>query len=271
MWSRPELVTLLATAAALLVLEGTGANEEAKSKCQLLAGVPGVDGFPGRDGRPGMPGPKGDRGMPGQGEKGDAGTPGPSGPRGEDGIPGTKGLRGDDGEKGEKGATGANGKVGPKGTMGLQGAPGNPGVNGGKGDAPVVKKSAFSARASVGKSVPKAPGAIVFDVVVTNDFGHYDEGSGRFRCAIAGHYFFSFHAALAAKSLQVVVMLGDKPQVTFYDHFSGAGGADSMSGGVVLRLKVGDEVWLQMMTINFGLYIDDKRDAVFSGFLLFAD
>uniref|UniRef100_S4RW50 C1q and TNF related 9 n=1 Tax=Petromyzon marinus TaxID=7757 RepID=S4RW50_PETMA len=248
-----QLVAVLVT--LQLVLLRAQATETATSeKCGGLPGIPGTHGQngqagrDGRDGSPGHPGPKGE--------------PGPAGP------PGLSGL---DGEKGERGEQGPNGKVGPVGTIGPRGNPGEPGAKGDKGDTPAIKKSAFSAKATISKTKPQGAGVIVFDIIISNDFGHYNKATGKFTCVHAGHYYFSFQAPSSGSPLQIIIKVSGRQVLTLYDHYTVAGGSDTMSGGTVLHLNAGQEVWLEMASGNVGLFIDFARDAVFTGFLIYAD
>ncbi|XP_078449101.1 uncharacterized protein LOC144717562 [Lampetra planeri] len=274
MRGRLQLVAVLVTL-QLVVLRGAQANETATSeKCGGMPGIPGThgqNGQAGRDGRDGQPGQKGERGDAGKGDPGIPGSPGQPGPNGEPGPAGPPGLSGLNGEKGERGEQGPNGKIGPVGTIGPRGNPGEAGAKGDKGDTPAIKKSAFSAKATISKTKPQGAGVIVFDIIISNDFGHYNKESGKFTCAHAGHYYFSFQAPSSGTPLQIVMKVSGRQVLTLYDHYTAAGGSDTMSGGTVLHLNAGQEVWLEMAAANVGLFIDFARDAVFTGFLIYTD
>lgn len=49
-----------------------------------------------------------------------------------------------------------------------------------------------------------------------------------------------------------------------------SGNLDQASGGVILNLSAGDEVWLQLYDDMFdgGIYADTNNDSTFTGFLL---
>uniref|UniRef100_A0A8C9WDP4 Adiponectin, C1Q and collagen domain containing, a n=1 Tax=Scleropages formosus TaxID=113540 RepID=A0A8C9WDP4_SCLFO len=198
-----------------------------------VPGTPGHDGLPGRDGRDGK-----------NGEKGDAGDPGTPG------------------GKGEPGALGAEGPPGPRGF------PGNPGLKGARGESSFTYRSAFSV--GLVSPVESANVPIRFLKIFYNEQHHYDDVSGKFRCALPGLYYFTYHLAVSGKDVKVSLYKSNKPVVFTFDQFQ-PGNLDQASGAVILQLIAGDEVWLQVYGEEefSGVYTDSTIDSTFTGFLLY--
>ncbi|XP_036410781.1 adiponectin, partial [Megalops cyprinoides] len=200
-----------------------------------VPGTPGHSGHPGRDGRDGHDGPKG--------EKGDRGEPG---------------------EKGEPGAKGDDGPPGPRGF------PGNPGLKGERGESALAYHSAFSVGLVSPVGATEVP--IRFSKIFHNEQRHYDDVSGKFRCAIPGAYFFTYHLTVYPKDARVGLYRNDKALMFTFDQFQ-ENNLDQASGSIILRLEAGDEVWLQVFgeDKHGGIYADNTNDSTFSGFLLYPD
>ncbi|XP_078736006.1 complement C1q tumor necrosis factor-related protein 5-like [Lampetra fluviatilis] len=197
-----------------------------------IPGIPGLHGAPGRDGIAGPPGSKGDTGVPGH--KGDVGNPGKFGPRGE------------------------TGPLGPPGVPGLQSEP------------RATRPSAFAAKIS--SSRPPFGTPIKFDVPISNEQGHYDPGTGKFTCAHAGLYYFVAHLHIHATHLAVVLVKNGVTVVKFANHYLDSYYSIGLSGGSVLSLGAGDQVWLEVTQPYNGLFHQpEHRDSTFMGFLLFAE
>ncbi|XP_073796572.1 adiponectin isoform X2 [Danio rerio] len=198
-----------------------------------VSGMPGFGGIPGRDGRDGR-----------EGEKGENGEPGPKGPTGEPGKPGDEGF------------------------PGKRGFPGNPGLKGESGEASFPYHSAFS-MGLTDKVSPASGSPIRFTKTFYNEQHHYDDISGKFRCAIPGIYYFTYHLTINGKETKVAIFRNGRTVAFTLDQFH-SGNLDQASGGVILNLSSGDEVWLQLYDDIFdeGIYVDYNNDSTFSGFLL---
>ncbi|XP_025932002.1 C1q-related factor [Apteryx rowi] len=133
-----------------------GGGGSGETGAKRAAAGPGPGGESGRGGRAGPPGPPGEPGPPG--------AAGPPGPRGEPGRPGPPGLPG-------PGATGAVSMA----------------------TYTTVPRVAFYAGL---KNPHEGYEILKFDDVVTNLGNSYDAASGKFTCAIAGTYFFTYHVLM---------------------------------------------------------------------------
>ncbi|XP_077007032.1 complement C1q subcomponent subunit C [Tamandua tetradactyla] len=227
----------------LLVLPLGG---QASSGCYGIPGMPGLPGAPGKDGHDGLRGPKGEPGIPA--------------------IPGTRGPKG---QKGEPGTPGQPGKNGPMGPSGLPGAPGPTGPTGEPGEEGRYKQK-YQSVFTVTRQTAQypAPNSLVkFNTVVTNPQGDYDTSTGKFTCKVPGLYYFVYHTSQTA-NLCVQLYRSNVRVTIFCDHMSNS--KQVSSGGVLLRLQVGEEVWLAVNDYN-GMVGIEGSDSVFSGFLLFPD
>ncbi|XP_074831705.1 complement C1q subcomponent subunit B [Carettochelys insculpta] len=224
------------------------ASAESCKGFAAIPGIPGVPGQPGTNGRDGADGPKGEKGPPG---------------RLEDEM--------EVGQKGEPGSPGYPGKVGPKGPVGSKGSPGPRGPPGPKGDSEDLKataKSAFSAARTI-SMLPRRDQPIRFERILTNENGHYENRYGRFRCQIPGIYYFTYHVT-SRGNLCINIMKGSGAKgekvVTFCDYVSNV--YQVTTGGVVLQLQAGENVWLEPTEKNYVVGIEGA-DSIFSGFLVF--
>ncbi|KAM3875507.1 complement C1q tumor necrosis factor-related protein 5 [Diretmus argenteus] len=218
--------------------------EDNKIPPSLCTGHPGIPGSPGVHGTPGQPGRDGRDGRdsaPGEkGEKGDRGDPG------ESGLRGLTGDRGDLGEKGEKGLA---------------------------GECAVAPKSAFSAKLSEARTIPTAVGdAVRFDKIMVNEQGDYNVETGRFTCKVPGVYYFAVHATVYRASLQFDLMKNGHTMASYFQFYGNWPKPASLSGGSMLHLVPGDQVWVQMALGEYsGLYSSSKTDSTFTGFLVYSD
>ncbi|XP_018097337.1 complement C1q subcomponent subunit C [Xenopus laevis] len=211
--------------------------------CSCTAGLPGIPGISGKDGRDGRRGPKGEAGPPAsslpRSLRGDKGEPGPRGPLGKNGPKGPTGLEGEKGEQGEVGATGS------------------------PGDHKRQYQSAFTV-ARLTQEHPLKNTPILFTKQITNDHQDYNVTSGKFQCRIPGHYFFSFHSSHSA-NLCAALYVDGKATSSFCDHMSSK--SQVASGGVLVSLAGGQEVWMEVNDYN-GMIGTEGNDSVFSGFLV---
>ncbi|XP_028664264.2 LOW QUALITY PROTEIN: complement C1q tumor necrosis factor-related protein 5 [Erpetoichthys calabaricus] len=207
---------------------------------------------------------------------GQPGMPGSPGIHGSPGLPGRDGRDGRDaapGEKGEKGQTGESGMSGERGDRGDQGLPGEKGEKGEAGECAVAPKSAFSAKLSENRSLPpSANEAVRFDVVLLNEQGHYDAETGRFTCRVPGVYYFAIHATVYRASLQFDILKNSQIVASYFQFYGNWPKPSSLSGGSLLHLVPGDQVWVQVGLSEYsGFYSSQKTDSTFSGFLVYSD
>ncbi|XP_043946528.1 complement C1q subcomponent subunit A-like [Protopterus annectens] len=219
-----------------------------QSTCPVQSGKDGQPGLQGRDGRPG--------------EQGDTGDPGAS-------IRWT-GVQGEKGDKGDMGPAGQPGKRGASGLLGLQGPPGNEGEKGRKGDAGDSKnqpRPAFSATRTLEADMKNANNVVIFNNVITNQGNHYDSSTGKFKCGVKGYYYFVYHA-ISNSNLCVKIIMNGNLQVGLCDSNSKQT-PQINSGGTVLNLNIGDQVWIELDPSTGGLKLIRDMDTIFNGFLLF--
>lgn len=232
-------------------------------------------------------GPQGVQGPTGlKGSKGELGLPGPHGPKGDvgpQGLKGTKGEIGLRGERGVQGPLGPPGRLGPKGEIGIPGHKGNMGYRGDKGtqgeagpkgtkgEAWVASRSAFSVGLTAQSKLPAVNVPIRFDKIIYNGLNHYDPQTGRFTCAAAGAYYFSYHLTVYSRNVKVALVKNGARIIHTTDSYQS--GEDQAAGGAVLHLDAGDRVWLQVTggELYNGLFADEDDDTTFCGFLIFAD
>ncbi|XP_070610237.1 otolin-1 [Erythrolamprus reginae] len=250
-------------------------------------GLPGVDGENGEKGEKGDFGEKGYLGDPG--EKGERGEKGDVGPKGEKGIKGDIGIEGghgEDGRKGEKGEPGIRGDKGDQGPIGLVGPPGvkgslgfkgirgTPGKKGArgpkgpKGEIPTLPRSAFSV--GLAKPFPPPNTPIKFDKILYNDQEHYNPLTGKFNCSIAGAYIFSYHMTIRGRPARISIVCQNKKMIRSRETLYGQE-IDQASFLTILKLNVGDQVWLEVTRDWNGVYVSAEDDSIFSGFLLYPD
>ncbi|CAO2589608.1 Complement C1q subcomponent subunit A [Lemmus lemmus] len=217
--------------------------------CRAPNGKDGVAGNPGRPGRPGL-----------KGERGEPGAPGIR--------TGIRGLKGDQGEYGLPGKPGNMGFPGPTGPPGSSGPPGLKGVKGNPGNIRDQPRPAFSA---VLKNPPTIGNVVIFDKVITNEEGPYQNNTGHFNCAVPGFYYFTFQVT-SKGDLCLSIMSSSRGQVRsslgFCDTNS-KGLFQVISGGTVLQLQRGDEVWIEKNPVKGRIYQGTEADSIFSGFLIF--
>ncbi|KAM6046443.1 PREDICTED: complement C1q subcomponent subunit C [Chlamydotis macqueenii] len=234
-------------ALALLLLNlGSTVTGDAPRSCYGAPGLPGMPGMPGKDGRDGLKGAKGEPGIPA--------TPT---------AQGTKGMKGEPGSPGLPGKTGPIGPPGPRGdpgTMGMAGKPGMPGIYKQK------HQSAFSVMRQTNE-YPLKDVPIVFNRVITNTNHDYDTTTGKFTCKFPGLYYFVFHTSQTG-NLCVILHKNENKMASFCDHKTNT--IQVSSGGILLHLDAGNQVWLAVNDYNAMVGIRNS-DSIFSGFLLFPD
>ncbi|NXH86859.1 OTOL1 protein, partial [Edolisoma coerulescens] len=227
------------------------------------SGSPGYPGKPGLQGEAGAKGNKGSYGFPGlkgqKGAKGDTCDNGTKGDKGDRGDPGEPGAGGEQGDKGEKGAKGGRGAPGRKGSRGAKGA---------RGDVPRSPRSAFSAGLSRPFPPPNVP--IRFDRVWFNERDDYNPATGKFNCSVPGAYVFSYHVTVRGRPARLSLVASSRRVAKARDTLYGQD-IDQASFLTILKLRVGDQVWLEVGKDWNGLYAGAEDDSVFTGFLLYPD
>ncbi|XP_051535372.1 complement C1q tumor necrosis factor-related protein 5-like isoform X1 [Myxocyprinus asiaticus] len=207
---------------------------------------------------------------------GSPGIPGSPGLHGSPGQPGRDGRDGRDaqpGEKGEKGDRGGSGQSGERGLTGDRGDPGEKGEKGSPGECAVAPKSAFSVKLSEARTTPlTVSDAVRFDNVVLNEQGDYNPETGRFTCRVPGVYYFAVHATVYRSSLQFDLIKNGNAVASYFQIFGNWSKPASLSGGTLVHLIPGDQVWVQMALGEYtGFYSSSKTDSTFTGFLVYSD
>lgn len=155
------------------------------------------------------------------------------------------------------------GASGIPGFPGLMGPPGEPGE---EGRYKQKHQSVFTVTRQT-LQFPTANSLVKFNTVITNPQGDYDTSTGKFTCRVPGLYYFVYHASQTA-NLCVQLYHRDIKVTTFCDHLTNS--KQVSSGGVLLQLRVGEQVWLAVNDYN-GMVGTEGSDSVFSGFLIFPD
>lgn len=154
---------------------------------------------------------------------------------------------------------------------GNPGSRGPPGIPGEEGRYKQKHQSVFTVTRQT-EQHPVANGLIRFNAAITNPQDDYNRGSGRFTCKVPGLYYFIYHTSLT-ENLCVQLYRDNTRMTTFCEHMLQGSKQDSKqvtSGGVVLHLQQGQQVWLGVNDYN-GMVGTQGSDSVFSGFLLFPD
>ncbi|XP_029373141.1 otolin 1b [Echeneis naucrates] len=246
------------------VQQGPKGDKGDKGEC----GTFGERGQKGERGDPGPPGIPGGMGIPGM--NGKHGSPGPVGVRGDPGPPGPQGEPGVSGPQGPQGIRGMPGPRGDRGYPGMRGERGIRGLKGAKGSGVPQKRSAFSVGISPRKSFPPSGFPIRFDKIFYNEENHFNVTSNSFMCVYAGVYVFSFHITVRNQPLRATLVVNGSRRVRTRDSLFGQD-IDQASTLVVLRLAVGDQVWMETLRDWNGAYASSEDDSIFSGFLLYSD
>ncbi|XP_025899466.1 C1q-related factor [Nothoprocta perdicaria] len=184
-------------------------------------------------------------------------------------------------------ATGAAGPLGDRGALpppstlvqGPQGKPGRPGPPGlpGTGAAGAVSTATYSTVPRVAfyaglKNPHEGYEILKFDDVVTNLGNSYDAASGKFTCAVAGTYFFTYHVLMrGGDGTSMWADLCKNGQVRASAIAQDADqNYDYASNSVVLHLDSGDEVYVKLDggKAHGG---NNNKYSTFSGFIIYSD
>uniref|UniRef100_A0A8C5LT03 C1q domain-containing protein n=1 Tax=Leptobrachium leishanense TaxID=445787 RepID=A0A8C5LT03_9ANUR len=195
---------------------------------ECIAGVPGIPGTPGTNG-----------------------LHGPHGKDGKDGLPGEKGEKG---ERGQPGAPGPPGKIGP------------PGLRAESIPDRSVRQKAYAFHVGLKVAYPPIDSPIKFTKVFYNNQNVYNVETGKIVAPVDGLYFVTYHITVYSKNVHLSLRHnGNIVQHTYHVYSSATHQA---SGSAILNLMKQDEVWLQDVNGNNGLYADNDDDTTFSGFLI---
>ncbi len=227
------------------------------SSCCGMMSQPGPPGAPGAPGAPGLPGVPGDHGVNGQ-----------------NGVPGYPGAKGDQGPSGNPGPKGEPGEYGPPGLAGRAGPRGPPGLLNGYSGASLgpfkLVQSAFSAARLTTLTAPSNSDLVItYEHTFANVGNHFDAYTGVYTAPAPGAYMFmlNIHMASTTNSPYVKLMLNGQLQLAAHDYdYSDA--YDSTSNSLILELKQGDQVWLQLDQGN-EVHSNSNKYTTFSGYLLF--
>ncbi|XP_038669923.1 collagen alpha-1(X) chain-like [Scyliorhinus canicula] len=227
-------------------------------------GPKGDAGADGNRGAPGIPGQNGHRGRAGPaGYPGTPGTPGPRGPRGPPGAKGQDGTNGMPGANGNRGAAGQRGMMGNRGEVGSPGEKGEPGAVGPPGSMPPLVSFVLAFCVSLGSNYPRPNMPIQFRNIIYNEQRAYSVETGMFRASIPGVYFFSFNCEVNRVNAYVELRKNGMTIVVAYQAYQNS--YQSMAGGAVMALDVGDTVYLTTTENQNGL----TKASIFAGHLLF--
>lgn len=112
---------------------------------------------------------------------------------------------------------------------------------------------------------------VIFDTIITNQEERYQNHSGHFVCNVPGFYYFTFQV-VSKWDLCLFIVSSSRSQVRrsvgFCDSNS-RGLFQVLSGGTVLQLQKGDQVWIEKDPTKGRIYQGNEADSVFSGFLIF--
>ncbi|XP_078278773.1 complement C1q and tumor necrosis factor-related protein 9-like [Rhinoraja longicauda] len=219
------------------------------------AGAMGSMGSAGMHGRRGARGTRGTNGNPGSvGSAGLAGRPGPGGANGRNGINGAKGRDGD------PGTTGAAGPQGSQGEPGYKGEQGNPGGPGAPGNSITWRRSAFCVKLGTGSVVCNEP--IAFQEILYNEDGDYNIESSMFVCRISGVYAFHAYFEVNTRNAHAGIIVNGRRIYSNFQSYSSY--PETSTLGTIVRLKVGDKVWVEPIDSDNGIC----RNSYFMGYLI---
>ncbi|KAM8795437.1 C1q-related factor [Eudromia elegans] len=257
------LLVLVVLIPVLVSSAGTDGRYEMLGTCRMVCEPYGGPPPPAAAAT-GAAGPLGERGA----------LPPPStlvqGPQGKPGRPGKPGPPGPPGEPGPPGA------AGPPGARGEPGRPGPPGLPG-AGAAGAVSTATYSTVPRVAfyaglKNPHEGYEILKFDDVVTNLGNSYDAASGKFTCAVAGTYFFTYHVLMrGGDGTSMWADLCKNGQVRASAIAQDADqNYDYASNSVILHLDAGDEVFIKLDggKAHGG---NNNKYSTFSGFIVYAD
>lgn len=161
--------------------------------------------------------------------------------------------------------------MGFPGPTGPPGDPGTPGHKGAKGNPGNIKDQPRPAFSAVRRNPPLGGNVVIFDTVITNQEGPYQNHTGRFVCAVPGFYYFTFQV-VSKWDICLSIMVYQRGQLRRSLGFCDTNSKtlfQVVSGGTVLSLQQGDLVWIEKDPVKGRIYQGSEADSVFSGFLIF--
>ncbi|KAM4016261.1 complement C1q subcomponent subunit A-like [Anomaloglossus baeobatrachus] len=174
--------------------------------------------------------------------------------------------------KGDSGSSGLPGEPGNVGYIGLEGPAGPPGDQGPKGASGTMEDVKTQRRPAFSAVQPKIKdNRLLFTQTITNEANVYDTSTGAFSCSEAGYYYFTFQVvSLGDLCLQIWVKkhgVSGKKLLSFCDR-NIRNQPQVNSGGSVLNLDPGDQVWIEA-DAKFRKIAGADVSSIFSGFLLY--
>lgn len=111
---------------------------------------------------------------------------------------------------------------------------------------------------------------VLFDEVITNQEGPYNNNTGQFLCTVPGFYYFTFQMVSTGDTCLTIVSSshGQRRQSPGFCDTSNKG-LFQISGGTSLQLQQGDKVWIEKDPFKGNIYQGTEVDSIFSGFLIF--
>ncbi|KAF2978757.1 hypothetical protein EK904_012366 [Melospiza melodia maxima] len=98
----------------------------------------------------------------------------------------------------------------------------------------------------------------------------YDPATGKFNCSVPGAYVFSYYVTVRGRPARLSLVASSRRVAKARDTLYGQD-IDQASFLTILKLRVGDQVWLEVGKDWNGLYAGAEDDSVFTGFLLYPD
>ncbi|XP_029945196.1 complement C1q tumor necrosis factor-related protein 6-like [Salarias fasciatus] len=165
-------------------------------------------------------------------------------------------LKGDKGDRGDRGTPGKAGLEGPPGSRGPMGAKGSKGQAGPPGSPCKAQYSAFSVGRRKSLHSLDSYQALIFDTVFVNLDGQFSMFDGKFSCAVPGVYFFNLNIhTWNFKETYLHIMQNEAERAIVYAQPADRSIMQSQS--LMLRLELGDEVWVR-------LYKRERENAIYS-------
>ena len=130
-----------------------------------------------------------------------------------------------------------------------------------------MNATAWSVQRSTSLSVT-ADTTLTFDSVEVNEGDVYDAATGQVTVTIAGYYFISINAAAAAGApVDMHIVRNGGVEASLTRASTVHSGADSLGRSAVLRLDVGDVIYVEL-SADTSVYSDAFHQTSFTGFLI---
>ena len=120
-------------------------------------------------------------------------------------------------------------------------------------------------------TAPAEDSIIQFDHIFTMHGTEFDPDTGKFTCQVNGTYYFIVHANkwTNSRNLHIKLMKNSILMTALYED-AGYDYYDAASNSILLDLRQGDKVWLQLHS-GSEVYSGLTRMTTFSGWLVFED